>query len=212
MTFTGKPRDDHAHEHAHESPKSMTVPLLILAFLSIFAGWVGIPWLAKGYSSFVYFGAVHEAAPSLILMLISLIVALSGIGLAYLMYVKGAISPVKMAERFKPIYTFLYNKWYFDELYMAIIINPTYKLADFLFRFDQVAIDGLVNGAAKVTLALSWLNEIFDTYVVDGAVNGAGYISVFFGKNIRKIQTGQLQTYALVVFLGAVVFMFIKLI
>ncbi len=212
MTFTGMPRDHHAHEHAHESPKSMTVPLMILAFLSIFAGWVGIPWLAKGYSSFVYFGAVHEAAPSLILMLISLIVALSGIGLAYLMYVKGAISPVKMAERFKPIYTFLYNKWYFDELYMATIVNPTYKLADFLFRFDQVAIDGLVNGAAKVTLALSWLNEIFDTYVVDGAVNGAGYISVFFGKNIRRIQTGQLQTYALVVFLGAVVFMFIKLI
>jgi NADH-quinone oxidoreductase subunit L len=212
MTFTGAPRDHHAYEHAHESPKSMTVPLMILAFLSIFAGWVGIPWLAKGYSSFVYFGAVHEVSPSLILMLISLIVALSGIGLAYLMYVKGAISPVRMAERFKPIYTFLYNKWYFDELYMAAIVNPTYKLADFLFGFDQIIIDGIVNGAARVTLALSWLNEIFDTYVVDGAVNGAGYISIFFGKNIRKIQTGQLQTYALVIFLGAVVFMFIKLI
>jgi NADH-quinone oxidoreductase subunit L len=212
MTFTGTPRDHHAYEHAHESPKSMTVPLMILAVLSVFAGWVGIPWLSKGYSSFVYFGAVHEASPSIILMLVSLIVALSGIGLAYLMYVKGAISPVRMAERFKPIHTFLYNKWYFDELYMAAIVNPTYKLAEFLFRFDQVIIDGVVNGAGKVTLALSWLNELFDIYVVDGAVNGAGYISMFFGKNIRKMQTGQLQTYALVVFLGAVVFLFIKLI
>ena len=124
MTFTGKPRDHHAYDHAHESPKTMTVPLMILAVLSIFAGWVGIPWLSKGYSSFVYFGAVHQATPNIVLMLISLVVALSGIGLAYLMYVKGSISPVRMGERFKPIYTFLYNKWYFDELYMAIIINP----------------------------------------------------------------------------------------
>src|SRR4030067_3062033 len=56
MTFTGQPRDQHAFEHAHESPKSMTVPLVILAVLSVCAGWVGIPWLTKGYSSFVFFG------------------------------------------------------------------------------------------------------------------------------------------------------------
>ena len=212
MTFTGKPRDHHAYEHAHESPKSMTVPLMILAVLSVCAGWWGIPWLTKGYSSFVYFGAVHHAQPNIPLMLLSFVVAGSGIGLAYLMYVKGAISPVRMAERFKPIYTFLYNKWYFDELYMAVIVDPTYKLSEFLFKFDQLVIDGIVNGAGKLTLVLSWLNERFDTYVVDGAVNGAGYMSMFFGRHIRKIQTGQLQTYALVVFLGAVVFIFIKLI
>jgi NADH-quinone oxidoreductase subunit L len=212
MTFTGKPRDNHAYEHAHESPKSMTIPLMILAVLSICAGWVGIPWLPKGYSSFVFFGAVHHAEPSVILMLISFIVALSGIGLAYLMYVKGSISPVAMAERFRPIYTFLYNKWYFDEIYMAGIVNPIYWLAEIMFRFDQIVIDGIVNGAGKLTLFFSWLSELFDIYIVDGAVNGAGYLSVFIGKNMRKIQTGQLQTYALVVFIGAVVFMFIKLI
>lgn len=212
MTFTGKPRDQHAYDHAHESPKSMTVPLMILAVLSICAGWVGIPWLHKGYSSFVFYGAVHHVEPNPILMLISLAVALTGIGFAYLMYVKGSISPVKMAQRFKPIYTFLYNKWYFDELYMATIINPTYWLMEVLFKFDQLIIDGMVNGAGKLTLFFSWAHERFDTYVVDGAVNGSGYLSMFFGRNIRKIQTGQLQTYALVVFFGAVVFMFIKLI
>jgi NADH-quinone oxidoreductase subunit L len=212
MTFTGKPRDHHAYDHAHESPKSMTVPLMILAVLSVCAGWWGIPWLTNGYSSFVYFGAVHHAEPNIALMLLSFVVAGSGIGLAYLMYVKGAISPVRMAERFKPIYTFLYNKWYFDELYMAAIVNPTYKLSSFLFRFDQLVIDGMVNGAGKFTMFLSWAHHLFDTYVVDGAVNGAGYVSMFFGRNIRKTQTGQLQTYALVVFLGAVVFIFIKLI
>ncbi|MEE8417510.1 MAG: NADH-quinone oxidoreductase subunit L, partial [candidate division Zixibacteria bacterium] len=212
MTFTGKPRDQHAYDNAHESPRNMTIPLMILAVLSICAGWVGIPWLHKGYSSFVYYGAVHHVEPSVLLMLISLAVALSGIGLAYLMYYKGVISPVKMAQRFKPIYTFLYNKWYFDELYMAVIVNPTYWLADFLFKFDLIIIDGIVNGTGKLTLFLSWANERFDTYVVDGAVNGTGYLSMFFGRTLRKIQTGQLQTYALVVFFGAVVFLFIKLI
>lgn len=212
MTFTGKPRDQHAYDNAHESPKNMTIPLMILAVLSICAGWVGIPWLHKGYSSFVYYGAVHHVEPSIILMFISLAVAVSGIGLAYLMYYKGVISPVKMAQRFKPIYTFLFNKWYFDELYMAIIVKPTYRLADFLFKFDLLIIDGIVNGTGKLTLFLSWANERFDTYVVDGAVNGTGYLSMFFGRTLRKIQTGQLQTYALVVFFGAVVFLFIKLI
>ncbi len=197
MTFTGTPRDKHAYDHAHESPKNMTVPLMILAFLSVFAGWVGIPWLHKGYSSFVFYGAVHHVQPSVLLMLFSLMVALSGIGLAYLMYYKGSISPVKMAQRFKPVYTFLFNKWYFDELYMAVIVNPTYKLADFLFKFDLAIIDGIVNGAAKVTLFFSWAHERFDTYVVDGAVNGTGYASMFFGRLFRRIQTGQLQTYAL---------------
>ena len=212
MTFTGRPRDQHAYDHAHESPANMTVPLVILAALSVCAGWVGIPWLSKGYSSFVYFGAVHHVEPSIALMLISLLVALSGIGLAYLMYVRGVIAPVAVAQRFKPIYTFLYNKWYFDELYMAVVVNPTYRLSEYLFKFDLYVIDGIVNGSAKLTLLLSWLYERFDTYVVDGAVNGAGYLSMFFGRNIRQIQTGQLQTYALVVFLGAVVLIFMKLI
>ncbi len=212
MTFVGKPRDQKAYDRAHESPKSMTVPLMILAVLSVCAGWVGIPWLHKGYSSFVYYGAIHHVEPSLILMIISLLVAASGIGLAYLMYVKGSVSPEKMAARFKPIYTFFYNKWYFDELYMATIINPTYWLMEALYKFDQLIIDGMVNGAGKLTLFISWAHERFDTYVVDGAVNGSGYLSMFFGRNIRKIQTGQLQTYALFVFFGAVVFLFIKLI
>jgi NADH-quinone oxidoreductase subunit L len=95
---------------------------------------------------------------------------------------------------------------------MAVVVNPTYRLSEYLFKFDLYVIDGIVNGSAKLTLLLSWLYERFDTYVVDGAVNGAGYLSMFFGRNIRRIQTGQLQTYALVVFLGAVVLIFMKLI
>ncbi len=213
LTFSGQPRDKHAYDHAHESPKNMTVPLMILAVLSIFAGWWGIPWLHNGYGTFVKFGEeAHHIPPNIILMLGSLVVAGSGILLAYLMYFKKSISAEAMGARFKPIYTLLYNKYYFDEFYMATIVNPTYKFAEFLFKFDQVVIDGIVNGTAKLTLWWSWAKERFDTIVVDGAVNGAGYISLALGKAIRRTQTGQLQTYALVIFIGAVILIFMKFI
>jgi NADH-quinone oxidoreductase subunit L len=213
LTFTGQPRDKHAYDHAHESPKNMTVPLMILAVLSIFAGWWGIPWLHSGYGTFVKFGEeAHHIPPNIILMLVSLAVAGSGIFLAYLMYYKKSISAEAMGARFKPIYTLLYNKYYFDEFYMATIVNPTYKFAEFLFKFDQIVIDGIVNGAAKMTLWWSWAKERFDTIIVDGAVNGAGYISLALGKAIRRTQTGQLQTYALVIFIGAVILIFMKFI
>jgi NADH-quinone oxidoreductase subunit L len=211
LTFTGKPRDQHAYDHAHESPKNMTVPLIILAVLSIFAGWWGIPWLSHGFGSFVKFGEeAHHVEPNIILMLISLLIAGSGIFLAYLMYFKKSISAETMGARFKPIYTLLYRKYYFDEFYMAVIVNPTYKFSEFLFTFDQVVIDGLVNGAGKLTLWWSWAKERFDTLVVDGAVNGTGYLSLALGKAIRRTQTGQLQTYALVIFIGAVILIFMK--
>jgi len=212
MTFTGKPRDQHAYDHAHESPYSMTVPLMILAVLSVCGGWWGIPWFSANYGTFVYFAHVHHVEPNLILMVVSLIIASSGIYLAYLMYFKRSISYEAMGDRFKEIYTLLFNKYYFDELYMAAIINPVYYLMEKMFRFDQVIIDGAVNGAGKLTLWWSWAKERFDTYVIDGAVNGAGYLSLAIGRFFRKTQTGQLQTYALVIFLGAVVLIFWKII
>jgi len=148
LTFTGEPRDHHKYDHAHESPRSMTGPLVFLAVLSVCAGWVGIPWLEHGFSSFVYHGEPHHAAPNVLLMLVSLVVGLSGIGLAYLMYYKKSISADAIAEKFKPIHTLLYNKYYFDEIYDATIVKPIYALCDFWFWFDQHIIDGLVNGAA----------------------------------------------------------------
>jgi len=212
MTFSGEPRDKHAYDHAHESPRTMTVPLMILAALSICAGWWGIPWLHSGYASFVFFGHPHHAEPSILLMLFSFVLASSGIYLAYLIYYKKKISAEEIGDKFTEIYTVLLNKYYFDELYMAMIINPVYKIMEKMFRFDQVVIDGAVNGVGKLTLWWSWAKERFDTIVVDGAVNGAGYLSMGLGKFIRKSQTGQLQTYALVVFLGAVILLFMKFI
>jgi NADH-quinone oxidoreductase subunit L len=212
IAFYGKARDQHKFDHAHESPKVMTVPLVILAFLSIFAGWVGIPWLSKGYSTFVYHHEVHHMEPNFILMIVATLVALAGIYLAYVIYYKETISAERLKNRFAPIHKLLYNKYYFDELYNAIIIRPIFKLAEFLFKkFDQGVIDWLVNAAGNFTVFLSWFWELFDTYIVDGAVNGVGYVVRGTGAGIRRVQTGQLQNYAFIIFFGIVLIILLKI-
>jgi NADH-quinone oxidoreductase subunit L len=197
LTFFGQPRDNHRYDHAHESPNVMTYPLIFLAVLSIFAGWWALPWLSHGFSSFVFFNEPHHEGANYWLMLLSTIVAVSGITLAYFMYYKRSISAEKIAERFKPIYTLLYNKYYFDELYQAVLINPIMKIADFLWDFDAKIIDGLVNGAAWLTVLWSEIKQWFDVWIVDGAVNGSGWVVRKLGNSLRYIQSGGLQFYAL---------------
>lgn len=211
VTFFGKPRDKHKFDHAHESPKVMTIPLMILAFLSIFAGWLGIPWLAKGYSSFVFFHHPHHAEPKIWLMILSTIVALSGIGLAYLIYYKGSISAEKLKEKFSFPYKLLFNKYYFDELYQAIIINPILNFANFLFKFDLGIIDWLVNAFGNFTLFISNVKEWFDTNIVDGAVNGIAWIFKKACFSLRQIQTGYLSNYILVIFFGILLIILFKI-
>jgi len=197
LTFFGKPRDEHRFEHAHESPRSMTWPLAFLGFLSIVAGWVAFPLLQHGFSSFVYHGEMHHAGPNYLLMGISSIVALSGIALAYLVYFKKMISADKIAERFKPLYTFLYNKWYFDELYDLIIIRPIMAFARYMWTFDSSVIDGLVNLIGKLTIIWADIKMWIDKWIVDGAVNGLGWIVLQWSSLLRFVQTGAVQFYAM---------------
>jgi len=212
VTFFGKPRDQERFDHAHESPKVMTVPLMVLAFLAVVAGWVGIPWLKHGYSSFVYHHEPHHVEPNFILMIVSTVVALSGIYLAYAMYYKKSISPEKLKAKFGFIYKVLYNKWYFDELYQATIINPLIKLSQFLFaRLDVGVVDWLVNGVGNFTVFLSDVKEWFDSHIVDGTVNGLASVTRGMGSGLRRIQTGQLQNYAFVIFFGLVLIILFKL-
>ncbi len=206
MTFTGEPRDKHRFEHAHESPKSMTGPLIALAFLSVFAGWVGLPWLKHGFSWFVYHGEHQVHHPNYILMVVSTVVALSGIGLAYLVYYKKAISADAIAERFKPLYKLSFNKWYFDEIYDAVIIKPVLGFTRVLWWFDANIIDGAVNGSGWLTVKWSDLKMWFDKYIIDGAVNGLGYICQAGSWALKFIQSGSVQFYALFMLGSAVGF------
>ena len=211
VTFFGKPKDQEKFNHAHESPKSMTVPLCILAFLSVFAGWVGIPWIKGGYSSFVFFHHPHHVKPNLILMLASTVIAVSGIVLAYLIYYRGTFSPDTIREKFKPIHKILFNKYYVDQFYNMTIVSPILKLSDRLFKFDLGVIDWIVNGVGNFTVFLSDIKEWFDSHIVDGAVNGIGYLIKEAGSTGRKIQTGQLQNYAFVIFFAILIVLLVKL-
>jgi NADH-quinone oxidoreductase subunit L len=132
-------------------------------------------------------------------MIISTIVAVSGIGLAYLMYYKKSISPDAIAEKIKPLYNFSYNKWYVDELYQVAVIDPILNFTKILWWFDANIIDGLVNFTAWFTVKWADLKQLFDKYVVDGSVNGLGYLCQAGGWILKFIQSGSVQFYTLVV-------------
>ncbi|MFH1701218.1 MAG: NADH-quinone oxidoreductase subunit L [Candidatus Zixiibacteriota bacterium] len=205
LTFTGKPRDQEKYDHAHESPKSMTYPLIFLAVMSVCAGWVGIPGI-KGFAWVIYGAGEHPHVTSVhwLPMILSIIIASSGIILAYLMYYKGKISPDAMARRFGFAYRILYNKYYIDEFYDAVIVQPCYWVAKNLWRFDSGIIDGLVNLQATITIWLSDAKMWFDVNIVDGIVNGLGIITDLFSAALRRIQTGRLAHYLLAVVFGLI--------
>ncbi|MBU0984051.1 MAG: NADH-quinone oxidoreductase subunit L [candidate division Zixibacteria bacterium] len=205
LTFFGKPRDEHRYEHAHESPKSMSYPLAFLSLLAIGAGWVGIPGL-PGIGEFAFHAEPYHTHVDVLGMLIATTVGLSGIILAYFVFYKKAIDADKVAERFRPIHTFLLNKWYFDELYDLILIRPIMAIGRFLWTFDARVVDGIVNGAAWLTMLWSDAKMWFDKWIIDGAVNGAGWIVRKSAAGMRYMQAGQVQFYALFVLLMIVIF------
>lgn len=168
-----------AGEHAHESPAVMTAPLLILAVLAVVAGAVGSPLMNYAFAHFVtYPGAVHHE-PSTMVMVISSLVALAGIFLAWAIYQKQWISHLALRERFQGIYQLLYHKYYIDEIY-------------------QWLIDHLVDGTARV---LFW----FDIYIINGLVNGIAALTGGAGRVLRYTETGQVQTYAAYMFAGVLI-------
>ena len=192
LTFYGKSRMDHDVEHhVHESPKIMTVPLMILAFFSITIGFLGMPLVEHGnrFAEFlapVFPHAEHGGGEGghgleIGLMVFSVLVASAGIAMAWVMYVKDTNIPKRIAERYKGIYTLLLNKYKVDELY------------NFIF------VDGLVHKLAK------FLYSVGDVKLVDGAVNGVARLIGRTSEKGRKLQTGFVQEYAFSMGLGLVV-------
>jgi NADH-quinone oxidoreductase subunit L len=188
LTFHGKFRGTHEQEHhLHESPKVMTIPLILLSLGAIAAGWVGIPHLLGGGSHFAEFlkpvlghpeahGAHNE---EWMVMGISVIVGLSGIGLAAYLYLARTDIPVRLANTYNAIYNTLFNKYYVDELYSFLFVRPTFWAArNILVGFtDAKIIEGIVNGVPKS------IGE--------------------FSETLRKIQTGLAQHYAIIMAAGA---------
>ncbi|MDI6782678.1 MAG: NADH-quinone oxidoreductase subunit L [bacterium] len=219
MTFTGTLRN---HEiHAHESPKVMTIPLILLAVGAALVGLPGSPLMGNWFQSYIHFGNEHipafaRTAPTVsryIVMAISVLVGTAGFAVAYLAYggKTPAISATAIASRFPFVYRLLLNKYYFDELYDLIIIRPFLKMTEIASAFDQIIIDGSVNGVAWVTILISKLKNLIDIYIVDGLVNAVGWITQNSSRLFRRTQTGIIQNYTLFLILGLTIIILIKL-
>jgi NADH-quinone oxidoreductase subunit L len=226
MTFFGNSRVDHeAEHHLHESPSSMTVPLIILAGLSIVGGWVGWPASLGGSDRFTKFlepvmakhaeasaeaasQATSGASMEYVLMLLSVLVACFGIWLAYRWYIQRPEVPDKIAAASPFLYKLLYNKYYVDQLYDAMFVNRVKDLALTLGAFDLTFINGLgVDGAGWVTRIVSRISAIWDSWIVDGLVNLAARIVWLFSWPVRMLQTGRVARYALFMLLGVLIFL-----
>ncbi len=155
----------------------------------------------------VYMEAMHHAHSSA--MMISLIMAGLGILLAFVIYQWRILSADNLALKLRPLYNISYNKWYFDELYSKTAVAFTLGLSNLLAWFDQKVIDGIVNGTATITRVSSFVSGQFDKYVVDGLVNLTAAVTGFFGMIFRKLQTGKVQTYLVMVLTGIIILFFI---
>jgi NADH-quinone oxidoreductase subunit L len=186
LVFFGKERFDTSHIHPHESGPWMTIPLVILAVATVFIGFVGFPPEDGEFQHFLHHAFehvhAHEVSPAMTWSfgIISTVVALAGLLGAYLAYFRGSVSPEALADRFPAMYRFLYNKWYFDELYNAVIVRPLSNFAVFLWR-------------------------VVDVGVIDAAVNGVASGISGVSQRLRHVQTGLVANYALAIALGMVV-------
>jgi len=203
LTFFGVPRYDEHHVHVHESPKNMTIPLMILAFFSIFGGWLAAPHLIGGTDYFERFlepvfsaYAPEQAAalaenhapegPALALLHAvtgwPVIVAVLGLLLAWWLYIKNPDAPKRLAKSVHGLYALLLNKYYVDEIYAALIVRPL------LWISTNVLWHGVDQG------------------LIDGVVNGSAHVARLSGSRLRELQSGNTRSYAAWVLVGVVGF------
>ena len=177
--------DDHDEHHGdpHESPLTMTLPLMVLAIPSMFIGLLGTPF-ANYFEAFIHApGEVFVQEPVdlpefLIMGGSSVGIGLVGISIAILMYLQKKVDPSVWADRFPTLYALSKNKWYFDEIYDAVFVRPSRRLARQVLEVDYK--------------------------VVDGVVNLTGFLTLLTGEGLKYIENGRAQFYALIVF-GAVI-------
>jgi NADH-quinone oxidoreductase subunit L len=150
-----------------------------------------------------------SSAVELGLMAFSLIVAIVGIAAAYKFYVTSPEISERLAERWAGAHRTLSNKYYVDELYNATVVSGTFALGRDLWTFDRRVVDGAVNGTGWITMIGAWFSALTDRTLVDGLVNLVGRTCEEASFWFRKLQTGLVQNYALLMLFG--VFAFVTL-
>jgi len=192
VTFHGEFRGTHEQKHhLHESPSAMTIPLLILCVGAVASGWVGVPSILGGHDGFArYMSPVIAQAEEnaeagneveMAVMALSIIIGLVGIFAAYIMYMKKKELPDRLAQMFPNVYRILFNKYYVDEFYDAVIVRPV------------------------KAIARGFINEFTDRGVIEGIVNGIPALINDFASRLSKIQSGVLTHYSMIMAVGFVV-------
>jgi NADH-quinone oxidoreductase subunit L len=238
MTFLGDTRiDAHTWEHCKEQPKRTVIPIAILAVAALIIGFLNIPHFLGGHLGFTeylapvvedlnkapmeYFRELQEGshlqehvdhtAMEWTLMLVSTAWVFFTAFLAYYFYL---VNP-KARERLmnsafaKAVFKVLHNKYYVDEFYQLVLLNPIRKLYNFLNLVDKFVVDGVVNGVGFLGKKLGWATGLFDSHVVDGAVNDTAWGFRAGGKVITALQSGRIQTMvgsSLLIFIAGVIF------
>ena len=201
LTFFGEYR---GHGHLHESPVTMTGPLVALAGASLSVGFLGAPQLGAPFGDWVFFEHVHEAEFAPVVAGVSTAAALLAIAAGVALY-RRYRDPDPML-RMGAVSTLLVRKYFMDDLYWRGIIRPIRDpMAAAVYWTNQKVLDGVVNAAGVLTKALARVVHRFDQRVVDGAVNGAANTAGFTGGLLRYIQSGNVQRYAAFLFTGVIV-------
>ncbi|OGW78372.1 MAG: NADH-quinone oxidoreductase subunit L [Omnitrophica bacterium GWA2_52_8] len=218
MAFFGKPRNPKIH--AHESPAVMTVPLWLLAIGAVLAGIPGSPFMHHWFQNFLA-GGVHAGGHAAghgsehviipFVVATSLAAAFGGIISAWFLYLKNPGLPAIISRVFRPLYTASLNKLWFDEIYTILFIRPFGAMSRALYRIDEQVIDYLVNKTGLATARTSRIKGWIDKHIVDGLVNLTGWTVQLASALVRLLQTGYLQHYVLIAFLGTIVLFFIEL-
>jgi NADH-quinone oxidoreductase subunit L len=210
LTFFGQPRFDERKVHVHESPRNMTIPLIVLAILSTAGGWFAAPHLMRGtdyFESFVHpvfatyapehpvgqeeslsgaaAGELESSAGMELLHAVTgpaVIVGIIGLLVAWWFYIKSPEVPKRLAQSLRGPYTLMLNKYYVDEIYLAVIVRPL------------------------LWISTNVLWHVVDERVIDGTVNGAATIAREAGGQVRELQSGNARSYATWVVFGAVGF------
>ncbi len=228
LTFLGKPRTKLA-EHAHESNKFMTVPLVVLSIFALFVGLSGVPenfpilgplfsnnffehfvatsieeTMIELFSLPVLEGIVFAIEEfSYVPLIMSLFVAIGGLFLGWWIYGRKALEagqPDPLVRPLGPMYTFLQNKWWWDELYEKLFVNPTKWLArTFVYEWiDRGIIDGTLHLVARAFYRLGSYMKRFEEVVISGGVDWLKDQVLVLAQEFRAIQTGKIQEYVLV--------------
>ncbi len=190
LTFHGRTRaDDHTFDHAHESPPVMIIPLIVLALGAIFAGWLAVDYFVGhhmeefwGSSLLMLHNVIEEAhhVPEWVKKL-PIVVGAVGIVGAWVMYIAKPEWPAALVARIRPVHRFVYNKWFFDELYDRMFVRPSFVIGRGLWKSgDGAVIDGVgPDGIAAATLDL--------------------------GRRASRLQSGYVYHYAFAMLIGLVV-------